>query len=84
MRLYLFIFIFLPSPKSHYKGIVSEPAHQGLWHPVPVSPAFSSQFLPPKTTAIAQRQRAQLDFTFPFAVDASSEMLVVFVSLEVS
>lgn len=47
-------------------------------------PVSASRFLLQKTTVIAECQRAQLDLTFPFAADASSEMLVVFVSLEVS
>lgn len=56
----------------------------GGFEPMVPAPTSLSPFPPPKTTVIAQRQRAQLDFTSPFAADASSEMLVVFVSLEVS
>lgn len=71
--------MYFSSPKTHYEGIVSEHGHGGL-----ATPKLSFPFLPPKTTVIAQRHRAQLDSTTPCAGDASSEMLVVFVSLEVS
>lgn len=60
----------ISSPKTHYAGIVSEHGHWGS-----AAPSLSFPFPPPKTTMIAQRHRAQLDSTPPFAADASSEML---------
>lgn len=49
-----------------------------------LQPLFPASSSPKDRDCSASSPRAQLDFTSPFAGDASSEMLVVFVSLEVS
>lgn len=55
-----------------------------FWHEVPVLCSQAPFCFLLQKGLIPRPHSAQLGFTFPFAAAASSEMLVVFVSLEVS